>query len=149
MSDDKHSKKINQILKSKKTRFTDLFYMTEMDPAIDCRYADLRGSNFSRQELVRFDFTGSDLRGSRFDGALFNDVSFLNAMMMEFDDHALNALVSQYSSARYLAQSAIISPNYYDRTAAIGLFYMKFDHSQFFLSLIISMEKTKVAMSEY
>lgn len=79
---------IRKVKDANATNFVELARIAGLNPASDFRFANLKGVDFSNQDLNGFDFTG----------ALLNECSFLNANIRgaifagaEVDEHALTA----------------------------------------------------------
>ena len=105
--------KLQRILALRSTKFIELARLSELDPAEDFKFADLRNSDFAGQDLTEFDFSFSQLQGSKFKGAIFNDASLMNARFF-----AWNAGDELTAAERLAANFSRLAPRYYQRISA-------------------------------
>lgn len=107
------NEKLQRILALRSTKFIELARLSELDPSEDFKFADLRNSDFSGQDLSEFDFSFSHLQGSNFKGAIFNDASLMNANFFVW--HATDKMTH---AERLAANWSRLAPRYYQRISA-------------------------------
>ncbi len=100
-----------KIASIKSTKFLNLIKVYEFDPETDFVDVDLRNSDFSYQDVSKFNFSGSLLTGSNTKGAKFSEQSLTYAIF--FDPK----LMEQLKPYRYLINRSVFSRRYYERIA--------------------------------
>lgn len=106
---------IERVASANTRSFSELVNIAQLDPKRDFTNQDLRNSVFKDEDLTLFDFSGSDLSGSKFIRTTIPDESFRNARLIDFSSLDIEKILNTDVSYIELIQRAMLSKTYTER----------------------------------